>query len=106
MILVCVCVFSPIYSGRQTCGRTSRGHTGILVHLSSVVFALICFARRIQLVISLVDLEVEFLCVNELFVLHLLLTAPGFELTSQRQKVSRLSTEPPGRPASCRPLNW
>ena len=26
------------------------------------------------------------------------MTAPGFELTSQRQKVSRLPTEPPGRP--------
>ena len=26
-------------------------------------------------------------------------TAPRFELTSQRQKVSRLPTEPPGRPA-------
>ena len=37
-------------------------------------------------------------------------TAPRFELTSQRQKVSRLPTEPPGRPAhyfisfDCRPL--
>ena len=28
------------------------------------------------------------------------MTAPRFELTSQRQKVSRLQTEPPGRPAS------
>ena len=27
------------------------------------------------------------------------MTAPRFELTSQRQKVSRLPTEPPGRPA-------
>ena len=26
-------------------------------------------------------------------------TAPGFDLTSQRQRVSRLQTEPPGRPA-------
>ena len=26
------------------------------------------------------------------------MTAPRFELTSQRQKVSRLPTEPPGRP--------
>ena len=26
------------------------------------------------------------------------MTAPGFELTSQRQKVSRLPTEPPARP--------
>ena len=64
------------------------------------------FARSIQLFLSLVDFEVEFLFINEIFVLHLLLTAPGFELTSQRQKVSRLPTEPPGRPASCGPLNW
>ena len=30
------------------------------------------------------------------------MTAPGFELTSQRQKVSRLPTEPPGRPGKVR----
>ena len=29
------------------------------------------------------------------------MTAPVFELTSQRQKVSRLQTEPPGRPVVC-----
>ena len=27
------------------------------------------------------------------------MTAPRFELTCQRQKISRLPTEPPGRPA-------
>ena len=41
------------------------------------------------------------LYINELIVLHLLkiparVTAPRFELTSQRQKVSTLPTEPPG----------
>ena len=58
-------------------------------------------------------LSTEFLCndaVNESIILHLLgffffvcvskilvgVTAPGFELTSQRQKASRLPTEPPG----------
>ena len=46
------------------------------------------------------------LCTNELelVVLHLCIipvrvTTPRFELTSQRQRVSRLPTEPPGRPA-------
>ena len=29
------------------------------------------------------------------------MTAPRFELTSQLQKVSRLPTEPPGRPDGC-----
>ena len=29
------------------------------------------------------------------------MTTPGFELTFQLQKVSRLPTEPPGRPAPC-----
>ena len=49
----------PIYSGRQVCGRTSRGHTGFL-HLPSAVLALIFLARRIQAFLSLVDREVEF----------------------------------------------
>ena len=49
-----------IYSGRQACGRTSRGHTGLIVHLSSAVLAFIFFAGRIQPFVSLVDREVEF----------------------------------------------
>ena len=48
-----------------------EGHTGFL-HLSSAVLALIFLARRIKPFISLVDREVEFLCTNELIVLHLL----------------------------------
>ena len=50
------------------------------------------------------------MCTNELIVLHFLgiyissivffpMHTPGFELTSELQKVSRLPTEPPGRPA-------
>ena len=47
------------------------------------------------------------MCTNELIILHFLaiyktyffFPTPGFELTSQLQKVSRLPTEPPGRPA-------
>ena len=62
---MCVC-YHPIYSGRQACGRTSRGHkeeghTGFR-HFPSAVLALIFFARRIQPFLSLVDREVE-LCV-------------------------------------------
>ena len=60
-VLVSVCYTlccHPIYSGRQTCGRTNRGHTGLL-HLPSAVLALFCIARRIQPPPSLVDHEVE-----------------------------------------------
>ena len=78
--------------------------------------ALVCITR-IQPSLSLVDrLISRILCTNDRIVLHLLgmifvillfflqgkipvrVTAPIFELTSQRQKISRLSTEPPGRP--------
>ena len=34
------------------------------------------------------------------------MTAPGFELKSQRQNVSRLSNEPPGRPAILYTLHY
>ena len=97
-VCVCVCVCChPIYSGRQTCGRTRRGHTGFL-HFPSAALALIFIARRIQPPLSLVDREVELLCTHELIPVRV--TAPRFELTSQRQKVSRLPTEPPGQPCS------
>ena len=61
---VCVCCH-PIYSGRQTCGRTSRGHTGrrsqktSAPSLCSAVLALILIARRIQPSFSLVSRKVE-----------------------------------------------
>ena len=81
-----------------------EGHTGFLIHLPSAVLALIFFARRIQPFLSLVDREVEF-CV--LLVWHFFMrkkipvrvTTPRFELTSQRQTVSRLPIEPQGRSA-------
>ena len=86
-----------------------EGHTGFL-HLPSAALALTFLARRIYPFLSLVDREVEF-C--ELIVLYYLLgisflrgkipvrvMTRRFELLSQRQKVSRLPTEPPGRPAS------
>ena len=60
---VCVlCVFFPSILGIN--GRTSRGHTGFLIHLPSAVRALIFVARRIQPFLSLVDREVEFCVVT------------------------------------------
>ena len=47
-----------------------EGHTGFLIHLLSAVRALIFLARRIQPFLSLVKREVEFLCTNDLIVLH------------------------------------
>ena len=57
---VCVCVFFPFILGIKFVGRTSGGHTGVLIHLLSAVRALIFLARRIQPFLSLVDREVEF----------------------------------------------
>ena len=73
-LVVCVCVFFPFILDIKFVGRTSRGHTGgrshrFLIHLSAVR-ALIFLARRIQPFLSLVDREVEFLCTNDLIVLH------------------------------------
>ena len=48
-----------------------EGHTGCIPLLSAVL-ALFFLARRIQPFLSLVDREVEFLCSNDLIVLHLL----------------------------------
>ena len=81
-----------------------EGHTRFLIRLPSAVLALFFLAIRIQPFLSLVDREVEF-CV--LLVWHFFMrkkipvrvTTPRFELTSQRQKVSRLPIEPQGRPA-------
>ena len=71
-----VCVFSshPFWTSSSLdvpAGVTQEeGHTGFLIHLPSAVRALIFVARRIQPFLSLVDREVEFLCTNELIVLH------------------------------------
>ena len=60
-VVVCLCVFSShLFWTIKFVGRTSRGHTGFLIHLPSAVRALIFLARRIQPFISLVDREVEF----------------------------------------------
>ena len=47
-----------------------EGNTGFSIHLLSAVLALIFLARRIQPFLSLVDRGVEFLCTNDLIVLH------------------------------------
>ena len=57
---VCVCIFFLFIVDVRFVGRTSRGHTGFLVHLPSAVHAFIFLARRIQPFLSLVDREVEF----------------------------------------------
>ena len=60
-VCVCVlCVFFPFILDIKFVGRTSRGHTGFLIHLRSAVRALIFLARRIQPFFSLVDHEVKF----------------------------------------------
>ena len=115
---MCVCCH-PIYSGRQTCGRTSRGHTGGRPYrISPPSFCDAClifwheesFSRPFPS-----STAKSILCTHESIVLHLSgmvfiylffklferknpvrVTAPRFEPTSQRQKVSRLPTEPQG----------
>ena len=73
---MCVCVFSshPFWTSSSLdvpAGVTQEeGHTGFFIHLLSAVRALIFVARRIQPFLSLVDREVDFLCTNELIVLH------------------------------------
>ena len=90
-----------------------EGHTGFLINLLSTVRALIFLARRIQPFLSLVDREVEF-CVlpgNDLIVLYPLgilflffsflvrkIPVAGIELTSQRVRGLRGTSELPGRP--------
>ena len=90
-----------------------EGHTGFLIHLLSAVHALIFLARRIQPFLSLVDREVEFCVLTILIVLHPLgififvffsflvrkIPLAGIELTSQRVRGLRGTSELPGRSA-------
>ena len=110
-------VFFPFILDVRFVGRTSRGHTGFLIRLPSAVHALIFLARRIQSFLSLVDREVGF-CV--LLAIQSFSTCSAFYLfiywsiffseeefryrdsnscPNTCQKVSRLPTELPGRPA-------
>ena len=87
-----------------------EGHTGFFIHLLSAVRALIFLARRIQPFLSLVDREVEFrvltiqsfsTCWAFFFFFFLVRKIPlaGVELTSQRVRGLRGTSELPGRPA-------
>ena len=111
-----MCVFFPFVLDARfvdvPAGVTQEeGHTGFLIHLSSAVLASIRLARRIQPFLSLVDREGEFgvltiksfsTCWAFLFLFIFMRKNPSFTgirthvLTCQ--KVSRFSTEPPGRP--------
>ena len=77
VLCVCVCVFSSHSFWTSSsldvlAGVTQQeeGRTGFLIHLLSAVRALVFLTRRIQPFLSLVDREVEFLCTNDLIVLH------------------------------------
>ena len=117
-LTLCVCVFSSHSFWTSSsldvpAGLTQEeGHTGFFIHLLSAVRALIFLARRIQPFLSLVDREVDFLCTNDLIVstrwafLFLFLSFlvrkipfAGVELTSQRVRGLRGTSELPGRPA-------
>ena len=66
----------PIYSGRQTCGRTSRGHTGAGPHkISPPSFcgACVIFSREKDSAVPFPRRpRSRIWCTNELIVLHLL----------------------------------
>ena len=62
---VCVCVVIPFILDVRLVDVPAgvipeEGHTGFLIHLPSVVLALIFIARRIQPSLALIDREVEF----------------------------------------------
>ena len=118
-LLQCVCVFSSHSFWTSSsldvpAGATQEeGHPGFLIHLLSAVRALIFLARRIQPFLSLVDCEVEF-CVLTIYsfstrwafsfcfvFLNFLvrkISFAGIELTSQRVRGLRGTSELPGRP--------
>ena len=112
-VCVCVCVIFLFILDIKFVGCTSQGHTGFVTHLLSAVRALIFLARRIQPFLSLVDREVEFRVLTiysfstgwafSSFVFSFLVIKipfAGIELTSQRVRGLRGTSELPGRPAS------
>ena len=116
MILVCVFSSHSFWTSSSLdvpAGvKQEEGHTRFLIHRLSAMRALIFLTRRIQPFLSLVDREVEFLCTNDLIVLHPSLGIfslffsffvrkvpfAGIELTSQRVRGLRGTSELPGRP--------
>ena len=117
MLGVCVCVFFPFTFWKSSSldepagVAQEEGHTGFFIYLPSAVCALTFLARRIQPFLSLVDREVEFLCTNNLIVLHSL--GFFFFFLSEKNTIYRdrthiptcqkgyeVTSELPGRPVS------
>ena len=115
---VCVYVFFPFILDIKFVGRTSRGHTGgrshRISHPPSSCGACLNFSREKDSAISFPRrLWSRILCTNDLIVLHPLgifilvfsflvrkIPFAGIELTSQRVRGLRGTSELPGRPAS------
>ena len=107
---MCVC-FLFIYSGRQACGRTSRGDTGFLTHLASAVLALNFLARggfsRSFPCLPAVESNYVYYRFNRSPLLgHICKKYLFFSYTGIRTHVPTsegfeviIPTEPPGRPA-------
>ena len=115
-----MCVFFPFILDIKFVGRTSRGHTGgrshRISHPPSFCGACLNFSReKDSAFLSLVNREVDFLCTNDLIVLHPLgififvfygsflvrkIPFAGIELTSQRVRGLRGTSELPGRPST------
>ena len=114
---VCVCVFFPFILNIKFVGRTSRGHTGgrshRISHPPSFCGACLNFSREKDSAIPFPRRpRSRILCTDDLIVLHPLsififvflflvrkMPFAGVELTSQRVRGLRGTSELPGRPA-------
>ena len=117
---VCVCVFFPFILNIKFVGRTSRGHTGgrshRISHPPSFCGACLNFSREKDSAIPFPRRpRSRILCTDDLIVLHPLsififvflfflflvrkIPFAGVELTSQRVRGLRGTSELPGRPA-------
>ena len=112
-----MCVFFPFILDIKFVGRTSRGHTGgrshRISHPPSFCGACLNFSREKDLAIPFPrQPRSRILCTNDLIVLHALgifvfvfrflvrkIPFAGIELTSQRVRGLRGTSELPGRPA-------
>ena len=100
---VCVCVVIPFVLDVRLVDAPAavtqeEGHSGCL-HLPSEVFALFFIVRRSQSSFPSSTVKSTFFVyprINRSPLVPVRVTAPRFELTSQRQEVSRSPTEPPG----------
>ena len=112
----------PLYSERQTCGRTSQGHTGKSHRISPPSFCGAClnyYREKDSFSPPFPSSTVKSNFVHprnnrsrllDLFgtmrgKISVRVIAPRFELTSQRQKVSRLQLNHRGRPANAEYTN-